>query len=159
MARAAEAGGFRAVAHPGRRRLPDPWIVCAAVAQHTERIGLLVAVRAGFALPTLVAQQAEAFQAVSGGRLRSTSSPAATRAEQRAYGDFLDHDARYARTGEFIEVLRRSWAGGPFDFTGAHYRVDGGGLAAPLADAAAGLLRRRVPGRRGGGRPAGRRRT
>ena len=78
-------------------------------------------------------------------------------AEQRAYGDFLGHDDRYARTGEFVEVLRRAWAGGPFDYAGEHYRVDGGGLATPLADAAAGLLRRRVPGRRDGGRPTGRR--
>ncbi|MBW4703089.1 MULTISPECIES: LLM class flavin-dependent oxidoreductase [unclassified Micromonospora] len=134
VARAAEAGGFRALLTPVGSGCPDPWIVCAAVTQHTERIGLLVAVRAGFALPTLVAQQAEAFQAVSGGRLALNIVTGGDPTEQRAYGDFLDHDARYARTGEFIEVLRRSWRGGPFDFAGEHYRIDGGGLASPLVD-------------------------
>ncbi|OZV82422.1 alkanesulfonate monooxygenase [Micromonospora echinospora] len=134
VGRAAEQAGFAAALTPVGSGCPDPWIVCAAVARHTERIGLLVAVRAGFALPTLIAQQAEAFQAVSGGRLALNIVTGGDPAEQRAYGDFLDHDARYARTDEFVDVLRRSWAGAPFDFTGAHYRVAGGGLAAPLAD-------------------------
>lgn len=133
VARAAEAAGFAALLTPVGSGCPDPWIVCAAVAQHTTRIGMLVAVRAGFALPTLIAQQAEAFQAVSGGRLALNVVTGGDPAEQRAYGDFLDHDARYARTGEFLEVLRRSWRGGPFDFAGEHYRVSGGGLVTPLA--------------------------
>ncbi|MGC4803611.1 LLM class flavin-dependent oxidoreductase [Micromonospora sp. DT233] len=134
VGRAAEAAGFAALLTPVGSGCPDPWIVCAAVTQHTDRIGMLVAVRAGFALPTLVAQQAEAFQAVSGGRLALNVVTGGDPAEQRAYGDFLDHDARYARTGEFVDVLRRAWRGGPFDFTGEHYRIAGGGLAAPLAD-------------------------
>ncbi|MEU8420279.1 LLM class flavin-dependent oxidoreductase [Micromonospora sp. NPDC048835] len=133
VGRAAETNGFAAVLTPVGAGCPDPWIVCAAVAQHTERLGMLVAVRAGFALPTLIAQQAEAFQAVSGGRLSLNIVTGGDPAEQRAYGDFLGHDDRYARTGEFVEVLRRAWSGRPFDYAGAHYRVDGGGLATPLA--------------------------
>ncbi|WDZ85154.1 LLM class flavin-dependent oxidoreductase [Micromonospora cathayae] len=134
VGRAAEESGFSAALTPVGSGCPDPWIVCAAVAQHTARLGLLVAVRAGFALPTLIAQQAEAFQAVSGGRLALNIVTGGDPAEQRAYGDFLDHDARYARTDEFLQVLRRSWRGAPFDFTGAHYQVAGGGLTTPLAD-------------------------
>ncbi|WP_405100396.1 LLM class flavin-dependent oxidoreductase [Micromonospora sp. NBC_01412] len=134
VARTAEAAGFAALLTPVGSGCPDPWIVCAAVAQHTERIGMLVAVRAGFALPTLIAQQAEAFQSMSGGRLALNVVTGGDPAEQRAYGDFLDHDARYARTGEFVEVLRRAWRGSPFDFAGEHYQVAGGGLTAPLAD-------------------------
>ena len=30
---------------------------------------------------------------------------------------------RYARTGEFIDVLRGAWSGEPFDYEGVHYRV------------------------------------
>ncbi|MER5705656.1 LLM class flavin-dependent oxidoreductase [Micromonospora sp. NPDC002296] len=132
VARAAEAAGFAALLTPVGSGCPDPWIICTAVAQHTDRIGMLVAVRAGFALPTLIAQQAEAFQSVSGGRLALNVVTGGDPAEQRGYGDFLDHDARYARTGEFVEVLRRAWRGSPFDFAGEHYQVTGGGLAAPL---------------------------
>jgi alkanesulfonate monooxygenase len=134
VGRAAEESGFTAALTPVGSGCPDPWIVCSAVAQHTTRLHLLVAVRAGFALPTLVAQQAEAFQWISGGRLAINVVTGGDPVEQRAYGDFLDHDARYARTGEFIEVLRRAWQGGPFDHAGTHYRISGGGLAGPLAD-------------------------
>ena len=40
-------------------------------------------------------------------------------------GDFLDHAARYQRTDEWLEIVRRTWTSDtPFDFTGAHYRVE-----------------------------------
>lgn len=50
--------------------------------------------------------------------------------EQRRFGDWADHDARYARTAEFLTVLRGAWAG-PFDFTGEHYRVAAATVSAP----------------------------
>ncbi|MGV8415717.1 LLM class flavin-dependent oxidoreductase, partial [Pseudomonas aeruginosa] len=46
-------------------------------------------------------------------------------ADQRKDGDYLDHDQRYARSDEFIELLKRTWTSTePFDFHGAHYRVE-----------------------------------
>jgi alkanesulfonate monooxygenase len=134
IARAAEASGFGALLTPVGSGCPDPLVVCAAVAQHTERIKLLVAFRPGFTLPTVFAQQTQAFQALAGDRLLLNAVTGGDPKEQRAYGDFLDHDARYARTDEYLAVLRRSWAGQPFDFAGDHYRVEGGGLVEPLAD-------------------------
>ncbi|MCD0449026.1 LLM class flavin-dependent oxidoreductase [Actinocorallia sp. API 0066] len=132
VARAAEDAGFEAALTPVGAGCPDPWIVCAAVAQHTSRLKLLVAFRPGFALPTLLAQQAQAFQDVSDGRLMLNVVTGGDPVEQRAYGDFLDHDARYARTDEFLTVLRRAFTGESFDHVGAHYRVEGGGLDVPL---------------------------
>ncbi|WP_106398966.1 LLM class flavin-dependent oxidoreductase [Actinocorallia populi] len=132
VARAAEDAGFEAVLTPVGAGCPDPWIVCSAVAQHTERLQMLVAFRPGFALPTLLAQQAQAFQEVSGGRLALNVVTGGDPVEQRSYGDFLDHDARYARTEEFLDVLKRSFTGVPFDHEGEHYRIAGGGLAEPL---------------------------
>ena len=37
-------------------------------------------------------------------------------AEQRRFGDFLSHDERYARTGEFLDIVRGAWSGTPYDF-------------------------------------------
>ncbi|MQY08795.1 LLM class flavin-dependent oxidoreductase [Actinomadura macrotermitis] len=132
VARAAEATGFQAALTPVGAGCPDPWIVCAALAQHTDRLRPLVAFRPGFTLPTLLAQQAQAFQQISGDRLLLNVVTGGDPAEQRAYGDFLDHDARYARTGEFLHVLRRAFTGTPFDHHGDHYRIERGGLATPL---------------------------
>ncbi|MFI6450806.1 LLM class flavin-dependent oxidoreductase [Streptosporangium amethystogenes] len=134
VARAAESAGFEAALTPVGAGCPDPLVACSAVAARTERLRLLVAFRPGFTLPTLLAQQAQTFQQISGGRLLLNVVTGGDPQEQRAYGDFLDHDARYERTGEFIEVLRRTWTGEPFDHRGTHYRVAGGGLATPLLD-------------------------
>jgi alkanesulfonate monooxygenase len=44
----------------------------------------------------------------------------------RREGDFEDKDARYARTGEYISLLRRSWESEePFDHQGPAYRLEG----------------------------------
>ncbi|MGC4952354.1 LLM class flavin-dependent oxidoreductase [Actinomadura citrea] len=131
VARAAEDAGFEAALTPVGAGCPDPWIVCAAVAQHTGRLKLLVAFRPGFTLPTLLAQQAQAFQEISGGRLLLNVVTGGDPVEQRSYGDFLDHDARYARTAEFLDVLRRTWTGRRYDFHGEHYKIEDG-LTAPL---------------------------
>src|SRR5215218_9086540 len=109
----------------------DPWVVCGALAALTERLQFLVAFRPGFTVPTLAAQQAATFQRLSGGRLRLNVVTGGDPAEQRAYGDFLDHDARYARTGEFLEVLRGCFSGVRFDFAGEHVRVAGAALLQP----------------------------
>nr|WP_084693374.1 LLM class flavin-dependent oxidoreductase [Actinomadura atramentaria] len=134
VARAAEDAGFEAVLTPVGAGCPDPWIVCSALLTATDRLKALVAFRPGFALPTLVAQQAQTFQEMSGGRLALNAVTGGDPAEQRAYGDPLGHDARYDRTEEFLDVLARCYTGAPFDHRGTHYQVEGGGLARPLPD-------------------------
>lgn len=47
--------------------------------------------------------------------------------EQRRDGDYLDHDQRYARTAEYLGILRRIWTESkPFDHEGAFYRFEQG---------------------------------
>src|SRR6202043_2369982 len=65
------------------------------------------------------------YQRISGGRLLLNVVTGGETAEQRRVGDHLDKDQRYARTGEFLEIVRGAWSGTPFDFTGAHYQVEG----------------------------------
>jgi alkanesulfonate monooxygenase len=48
--------------------------------------------------------------------------------EQRAYGDFLDKQARYVRCGEFLQVVRALWRGEKVDFSGSHVEVEGAEL-------------------------------
>ena len=55
----------------------------------------------------------------------------ATPSSSSRFGDWLDHDRRYDRTGEFIRVLRGAWSGEPFDFHGEHYDVAGATTSAP----------------------------
>ena len=93
-----------------------------------------MAFRPGFVLPTLAAQMAATYQRLSNGRLLLNVVTGGSSTEQRAYGDHLDHDERYARTDEFLEVVQGCWAGGPYSFRGRYYDVVDGGLPEPLLD-------------------------
>jgi alkanesulfonate monooxygenase len=131
VAQAAEQAGFAAVLTPTGSGCEDAWVICSALVPLTSRLHFLVAFRPGFVLPTLAAQQAASFQRLSGNRLRLNVVTGGDPVEQRAYGDFLDHDARYARTGEFLEVLRRCLAGERFDVAGEHVTARDAGLVRP----------------------------
>ena len=125
VAKAAETVGFDAVLTPTGTWCEDAWLTTAALIRETERLRFLVAFRPGFISPTLAAQQASTFQRLSDGRVLLNIVTGGNAAEQRSFGDWLDHDARYDRTGEFISVVRGAWRGTPFDFEGEHYKVAG----------------------------------
>jgi alkanesulfonate monooxygenase len=133
IAWAAERAGFLGTLIPTGSYCEDAWLVAAAVAQHTKRLKPLVAFRPGFVLPAVAAQTAASFQSLTDNRLLLNVVTGGSSTEQKAFGDFLDHDARYERTAEFLQVVRGVWAGKGFNHEGKHYRVENAGLIKPLA--------------------------
>jgi alkanesulfonate monooxygenase len=129
IARAAEDLGFVGALTPTGAWCEDAWLTTAMVSQRTERLKFLVAFRPGFVSPTLAAQMASTFQRQTDGRLLLNVVTGGESHEQRAYGDFLDKDARYRRTGEFLQVVRELWAGKTVDLHGEHLRVEDARLA------------------------------
>ncbi|MFJ5733085.1 LLM class flavin-dependent oxidoreductase [Streptomyces paradoxus] len=129
IARAAEEMGFAGALTPTGAWCEDAWLTTAMVAQHTERLKFLVAFRPGLISPTLAAQMAATFQRQTGGRLLLNVVTGGENKEQRAFGDFLDKDGRYRRTGEFLEVVRGLWEGRTVDLHGEHVRVEDAALA------------------------------
>ena len=79
----------------------------------------------------LAAQMAATYQRITRGRLLLNVVTGGDSTEQRRFGDHLDHDRRYARTAEFLSVVRGVWSGQPYDFDGEHYQVEGGLTALP----------------------------
>ena len=131
VARAADDLGYAGVLTPTGAQCEDPWVVTAALIPHTRRLRFLVALRPGLLSPVLVAQMAATFQRLSGGRLGLNVVIGGSSAEQRGYGDPLDHDRRYDRADEFLTVVRAAWRGTRFDHHGVHYTIDGGRLPDP----------------------------
>jgi alkanesulfonate monooxygenase len=72
---------------------------------------------------------ASTFQRQTGGRLLLNVVTGGESHEQRAYGDFLDKDARYRRTGEFLQIVRGLWEGRAVDLHGEHLQVADARLA------------------------------
>ncbi|MBO4258268.1 LLM class flavin-dependent oxidoreductase [Streptomyces griseorubiginosus] len=129
IARAAEDLGFVGALTPTGAWCEDAWLTTAMVAQASDRLKFLVAFRPGFVSPTLAAQMASTFQRQTGGRLLLNVVTGGESHEQRAYGDFLDKDARYRRTGEFLQIVRELWEGKTVDLAGEHLRVEDAKLA------------------------------
>jgi len=125
VAKAAELAGFEGALLPTG---PEPWIAAAALARETRRIRFLIAFQATWTLPAYAAQQAAILQNLSGGRLDWNIITGGNPASQRANGDFLEHDLRYKRTGEFLDVIQGLWAQDKFSYDGDIYRLENGSL-------------------------------
>lgn len=125
IATACDDLGFGAVLTPCGTGCEDAWLSTAALLPLTRRLKYLVAFRPALLSPTLAAQMASTYQRISGGRLKINIVTGAEQAELARFGVWEDKDTRYEKTAEFIEIMKRSWTGEPFDFTGNHYNVKG----------------------------------
>jgi FMNH2-dependent dimethyl sulfone monooxygenase len=103
----------------------DAFSTAAALAAVTESIELMVAVRPTFHLPALLAKQAANIDHISNGRLTLNVVSSWWADEARKYGvNFEQHDDRYARTSEWLDVLDGVWKQNHFSFSGKYYRVE-----------------------------------
>ncbi|MEY4578455.1 MAG: hypothetical protein RL701_3158, partial [Pseudomonadota bacterium] len=134
VALAAERAGFLGALIPTGTHCEDAWLLAAAVAQHTRSLKPLVAFRPGLVQPAVAAQTVASFQRLFEGRLLLNVVTGGSSKEQRSFGDFLDHDARYERTDEFLSVVRGAWRGPGFNHQGKYFEVENGGVAQPLTN-------------------------
>jgi alkanesulfonate monooxygenase len=126
VAQAHEYGGFDRVLIAHSSASPDGFQIASFVAQQTKRLGILLAHRPGFVKPTLAARQLATLDHFSAGRTAVHIISGGDDTEQQRDGDFLEHDDRYKRTDEYLDVVKRSWTSEtPFDHEGTFYRVKG----------------------------------
>jgi alkanesulfonate monooxygenase len=123
IARAADRLGYEGVLTPTGTWCEDAWLTAAALFAETERLKFLVAFRPGLVPPTLAAQQTATLQRFSEGRVLLNIVTGGDDLEQRRFGDWLSHDERYARTGEFLHIVNSIWTQESGDFAGEHYTV------------------------------------
>lgn len=124
FARAHENAGFDRILIPYHSTDADTLLVAAYAAAHVDRLGFMLAHRPGFVAPTLAARKFATLDQFTGGRVAIHVITGGDDAEQQRDGDFLDHESRYARTDEYIEILKRVWTSEtPFDHEGPHYRL------------------------------------
>ncbi|MDE1182394.1 LLM class flavin-dependent oxidoreductase [Paraburkholderia sp.] len=127
FAQAHESAGFDRILVPHSSTSPDATLTVAYAATVTNRIHFMLAHRPGFVAPTLAARQLATLDQLSGGRLAVHFISGGSDADQRRDGDYLDHDERYARTDEYLQILRRIWTeDAPFDHDGRYYRFEQG---------------------------------
>jgi dimethylsulfone monooxygenase len=102
----------------------DAWSTSAALAAVTERLELMIAVRPTFHLPALLAKQAANIDNISGGRISLNVVSSWWAEEAKKYGvQFDQHDDRYARTSEWLDVVDQAWKQDHFSYNGKYYSV------------------------------------
>jgi FMNH2-dependent dimethyl sulfone monooxygenase len=103
----------------------DAWTTAAALAAVTETVELMVAVRPTFHAPAIFAKQAANVDNIARGRLSLNVVSSWWSEEARRYGvHFEQHDDRYGRTSEWLDIVTSSWREPVTNYRGAMYRVD-----------------------------------
>ena len=101
---------------------PDTLTVATALAARTTTFRPLVAVRPGYWRPAHFASAAATLDHLAGGRL--LVNVVSGKDDLAAYGDSEGDQAhRYARTKEFMRIVRRLWTEDGVTYRGEHFHV------------------------------------
>ncbi|MBB3319881.1 MULTISPECIES: LLM class flavin-dependent oxidoreductase [unclassified Rhizobium] len=121
-ARALEQHGWKgALIGTGWGR-PDTFTVAAALAASTTTFEPLIAIRPGYWRPANFASAAATLDHLTGGRVRVNIVSGLD--NLAAYGDQEgDQSERYARTKEFMRLVRRLWTEENVSYDGEHFGV------------------------------------
>jgi alkanesulfonate monooxygenase len=133
FARCAEEMGIDSVLLSFSRYEPDTFLIACAMGRATEKLKFISAYRLGLMQPTTFVQQVNTLSALIGGRIALNIVAGSSPAEQRGYGDFLDHDNRYARAMDFLAICNAFWRdNGDVNFEGEYYRIENGKISTPF---------------------------
>jgi alkanesulfonate monooxygenase len=123
--RSLEEGGYDYTLLPYGSGGADSFVLASAVGQLTEHIRPIVALRPNTTFPTVGAQKLATLDQLTEGRAVVHLISGGSDAEQARQGDYLPKNKRYARTSEYVDVLRRSWTeAAPFSHDGEFYKFD-----------------------------------
>jgi alkanesulfonate monooxygenase len=132
----AEDAGIESVLLSFSRYEPDTLMVACAVGRATSKLKIIAAYRSGLMQPTTFVQQVNTLSGLIQGRVAVNIVAGSSTAEQRGYGDFLEHDERYARAEEFLTICHAFWrCQEEVDFQGNYFRVERGRLHTPYTAA------------------------
>lgn len=123
LARAHEDHGWDRVLFAYGSGSPDPAPAAAYIASRLDRLQILLAHRPNVSYPTFAAKTFATLDQISEGRLTVHFITGGNDHEQGREGDTLTKDERYARTREYIRIVKKIWTTHePFDHEGEHYR-------------------------------------
>ena len=127
FAQAAEAGGFDRILIGYFADGADGFMVGALAAQCTTRLGMLVAHRPGFIQPPVAARKFATMDQITDGRVAMHVITGGEDAEMLRDGDVSTKEDRYARTDEYLDILKKIWTDPApnVDYQGQFYTVKG----------------------------------
>lgn len=119
-------GGFDRILIGWFSNGPDGLALASHAAAYSKKISFLVAHRPGFMAPTNAARAFATLDQLSNGRAAIHVISGGDDVDQGRDGDWTTKEERYARTDEYVSILKAVWtATKPVDHTGDHYRIKG----------------------------------
>jgi alkanesulfonate monooxygenase len=126
VAKAHEDAGFDRALVAYHSNSPDSAFVAAHASSVTSKLKFLIAHRPGFISPTVAARQFATLDVFNGGRTAIHIITGGDDKELRADGSHIGKDERYARTDEYLGIVRQEWTSEkPFDHQGEYYQFEG----------------------------------
>lgn len=103
----------------------DAWSTAAALTAVTSNLEYMVAVRPTFHQPALLAKQAANIDQIGGGKRLSLNVVSSWwKDEAEKFGvHFEQHDDRYSRTSEWLDIVDNLWSRDGFQYRGKYYQV------------------------------------
>jgi alkanesulfonate monooxygenase len=128
VAKAHELAGFDRALLAFHSTSPDGLQVAQHALGVTEKLKVMIAQRPGFTSPTLLARQLAVVDQFSKGRVSLHVITGGNATELRQDGNTLDDkEERYARTSEWLDVLKLEWTSEkPFTYNGKYFQVENG---------------------------------
>jgi FMNH2-dependent dimethyl sulfone monooxygenase len=107
----------------------DCWTLAPAIAAVTQRLELMLAVRPNYHSPALTAKALSTLDVIAPGRVSLNVVSSWWKDEAAQYGAPFDvHDARYARTQEWLDVISRLLREDTVTHDGSLYQLQGTNL-------------------------------
>lgn len=131
QARALEDNGWKGALLGAGWGRPDTFTVATALAARTTSFEPLIAIRPGYWRPANFAAAAATLDHLSAGRVRVNI--VSGKDDLGAYGDAEGEQAdRYARTKEFLQIVRRLWTEENVTYAGDHFQVEDSTIGPPI---------------------------
>src|ERR1700733_2065751 len=103
----------------------DQFAIANQIVARSERVAPMVALRPNTIYPTVAAKALATLDQFGQGRAVVHFITGGNDAEQAREGDYLTKDQRYARTAEYIDIVRQVWTSStPFDHEGEFYTFE-----------------------------------
>jgi alkanesulfonate monooxygenase len=125
VAKVHDEGGFDRALVAFNSASPESQHLAGYAATQTKKLAFLIAHRPGFTQPTLAARQLATLDQLTGGRIAVHIITGGADDEMAKDGDHTTKEVRYARTSEYLDIVRQEWTSEtPFDYEGRFYKVD-----------------------------------
>jgi FMNH2-dependent dimethyl sulfone monooxygenase len=110
--------------HGPEHPLADAWVTAAAAVASTRRLRVVAAVEPGFRNPVVTAKMGAGLAALRPDSFGLSIVAGWWRLQAETFGEgWLDHQQRYQRAGEYLDVVQGLWNQQTFEHEGRYYRV------------------------------------